>query len=82
MTQDKSKKSSLLGGIDADHDYRVRIPFTLSENASNNWNAHCATAIEMFGLPGIRYTCRLTRDAMEFWFLHEQDAMMFELTCG
>lgn len=90
MTQDKSKKSSMLGGIDVDHDYRVKIPFTKTLGLNpgdtkvvfNQWNEHCATAIEMFGLPGIRYTCRLTRDAMEFWFLHEQDAMMFELTCG
>jgi hypothetical protein len=79
------KKSSMLGGIDYDHDYRVKIPFThgnMTDMEINRWNEHCATAIEMFGLPGDKYTCRFTKTAIEFWFLDEKDAMMFELTCG
>lgn len=88
MTQDKSKRSSLLGGIDIDHDYRVRIPFGHVDSYLdqvkhiNNWNEACARAIEMFGLPGKKYTCRFTTTAIEFWFLEEKDAMMFELACG
>lgn len=79
------KKFYTLGGIDIDHDYRVKIPFTHGEMTTveiNNWNEHCATAIEMFGLPGEKYTCRVTHSNMEFWFLDEKDAMMFELVCG
>ncbi len=76
------KKSSLLGGIDVDHDYRVRIPFNLMSGDLNSWNECCATAIELFGLPGEKYTCRVTKNFMEFWFLDEKDAIMFELTCG
>jgi hypothetical protein len=82
------KKSSLLGGIDIDHDFVVRIPFEItlepstSRKVLNNWNEHCATAIEMFGLPGDKYTCRLTDNNMEFWFRDEKDAMVFELCCG
>lgn len=85
MTQDKSKKSSLLGGIDINHDYRVRIPFKMTvfnDTTQNKWNETCAKAIEMFGLPGQKYTCRMTKEAIEFWFLEEKDAMLFELTCG
>lgn len=90
MTQDKSKKSSLVGGIDVDHDYRVRIPFLNREVDSihdvklgvNQWNETCARAIEMFGLPGEKYTCRFTKQSIEFWFLEEKDALLFELTCG
>jgi hypothetical protein len=46
------------------------------------WNETCATAIEMFGLPGAKYTCKFTPSAIEFWFLDGKDAMMFELCCG
>jgi len=79
---EKSKKSSLLGGIDIEHDFRVRIPFQLVNGDINVWNEHCAKAIELFGLQGDRYTCRITNNAIEFWFLEEKDAMLFELTCG
>lgn len=85
MTQETSKNSSLLGGIDINHDYRVRIPFEMSvfgNTKSNMWNETCAKAIEMFGLPGQKYTCRMTKGAIEFWFLEEKDAMWFELACG
>lgn len=79
------KKSSMLGGIDVDHDYRVKIPFAygyMSNMEINRWNEHCATAIEMFGLQGEKYTCRVTHSNLEFWFRDEKDAMMFELVCG
>lgn len=82
MKQNKSKNSSQLGGIDVEHNYRVRIPFQLSNTTINMWNEHCATAIETFGLPGDRYSCRMTREHIEFWFLDEKDAMIFELQCG
>lgn len=82
------KKSSSLGGIDDDHDFVVRIPFeiTLASHTSrkvlNDWHKHCATAIEKFGLPGDKYSCRITKNNMEFWFREEKDAMVFELCCG
>jgi hypothetical protein len=75
----------MLGGIKDEHDYRVRIPFELSiqvERNINNWNETCARAIELFGLPGEKYTCRFTKNFIEFWFLDEKDAMIFELSCG
>jgi hypothetical protein len=79
------KKSLKLGGIDNDHDYRVRIPFELSIHVGrniSNWNETCARAIELFGLPGEKYTCRFTKNFIEFWFLEEKDALLFELCCG
>lgn len=87
---EQSKRSSLLAGINIDHDHRVRIPFLNREVNNiadvkigvNQWNEVCARAIEMFGLPGEKYTCRFTKQAIEFWFLDEKDAMMFELACG
>ena len=82
------KKSYTLGGIDVDHDFVVKIPFQLTADSTtgkiviNNWTEHCATAIEMFGLPGDKFTCRLTHSNMEFWFRDEKDALVFELCCG
>lgn len=80
----------LINGINDLHNYRVRIPFSRQhvenivdvEVNINNWNEACAKAIEMFGLPGGSYTCRFTEKAIEFWFLEEKDAMVFELCCG
>lgn len=79
------KKSSTLGGIDVAHNYRVRIPYNLVYNAmtgNDTWNDICAKAIELFGLPGEKYSCRFTKECIEFWFLKEKDAMLFELSCG
>lgn len=83
------KKSYSLGGIKNSHDYRVKIPFAKNnldmhdvEININDWNECCAKAIELFGLPGDKYSCRFTTQAIEFWFKDEKDAMVFELTCG
>lgn len=72
----------MLGGIDVDHDYCVKIPFKIMNGDINEWNEYCAKAIEMFGLQGEKYTCRITSNNIEFWFRDEKDAMMFELVCG
>lgn len=84
------RKFSHTAGIDNNYDYRVRIPFLLQEvdnineieRGVNYWNETCARAIEMFGLPGEKYSCRFTKEAIEFWFLEEKDALVFELSCG
>lgn len=91
--QNKLKKYSHTAGIKNDHNYRVRIPFSKHEgnifqtvqDVNKNithWNETCARAIELFGLPGDQYTCRFTKEAIEFWFLEEKDALLFELCCG
>jgi hypothetical protein len=84
------KKFSHTAGIKNEHNHRVRIPFLIQEVSNihevergvNNWNETCAKAIEMFGLPGDKYSCRFTQKAIEFWFLEEKDALLFELCCG
>ena len=43
------------------------------------WNNAAAWAIERFGLPGDKYTCRPTKAAMEFWFKDPKDAVVFQL---
>lgn len=76
-------------GIKNDYNYRVRIPFVKTsydmdnvKSNINNWNDCCAKAIELFGLPEEKYSCRFTEQAIEFWFIEEKDAMVFELCCG
>ncbi len=77
-----------INGIDEEHDFRVTIPFSHVDGHPNkiehinDWQNHCATAMEMFGLPGDKYTCRVTKEAIEFWFREEKDAVFFELACG
>ena len=48
----------------------------------NDWHEACARAIELFGLPGEKYYCNLSKEAMEFHFKDEKDAIIFELKCG
>ena len=80
------KKSYTLGGIDVDHDYKVSIPcqvFSLNPNNEHTiWTESSVKALELFGLPGDKYTCRFTSSNIEFWFRDEKDAMLFELCCG
>jgi hypothetical protein len=60
---------------------RVRISW-IKGDAVTDWNETCAQAIEMFGLPGDKFTTQLTEDHLDFIFKDEKDAMMFELCCG
>lgn len=65
-----------------DNDYRVRISVPTNHERVVMWNETCIRAIELFGLPGDKYSCRFNKEAIEFWFVDEKDAMMFELSCG
>ena len=39
-----------------------------------HWLAQC---VEVFGLPGDRYTTYINLDYMDFWFRDEQDRLLF-----
>lgn len=60
---------------------RVRIPWKIGDTITD-WNVTCARAIEMFGLPGDKFTTHPTEDHLDFIFKDEKDAMVFELCCG
>lgn len=60
---------------------KVCIPWKIGDTITD-WNETCSRAIELFGLPGEKYTCKITTNAIEFWFLDEKDAIVFELCCG
>lgn len=40
------------------------------------WNETCASIIEVFGLPGGKFTSHPTEDSMDFLFKSEKDAQL------
>ena len=60
---------------------RVRVSWQ-EWNDIPTWNETCAWAVEQFGLPGDRYFTHATEEYMDFYFLDERDAILFELACG
>ena len=76
-----------INGIEDHHDYCVSIPWEdedmhirdVMRNRDLKWHSASIWALENFGLPGDRYSCRPCRTKMEFWFESEQDAMMFQI---
>jgi hypothetical protein len=57
----------------------VRIPWTREFDNEYRWNEVCARAIEMFGLPGDRFTTSANVNYMDFTFNSNKDALMFAL---
>ena len=60
---------------------RVRISWQENHNIPT-WNETCIWAIEQFGLPGDRYVTHATEDYMDFYFVDERDAILFQLARG
>jgi hypothetical protein len=56
----------------------IRIQYKRSDT-DHQWNEVCARAVEMFGLPGDRFTTNLNRDHIDFVFKNNKDAMMFAI---
>jgi hypothetical protein len=57
----------------------VRIPWSRVHDNEYKWNEVCARAIEMFGLPGDRFTTSANVNYMDFTFNSNKDALMFAL---
>lgn len=55
----------------------IKIPWEVQHNIQ--WNETCAQIIEQFGLPGGRYTTKITNDWMLFTFNNEEDAFMCKI---
>ena len=60
---------------------RVRISWQENHNIPT-WNETCIWAIEQFGLPGDRFTTHATEEYMDFYFVDERDAILFQLARG
>jgi hypothetical protein len=59
---------------DQGHIHLVRLPWTGQSGAW--WNEACADIMEVFGLPGDRFTSHPTADYMDFYFKSEKDAKL------
>ena len=57
----------------------VRIPWSREHDNEYRWSEVCARAIEMFGLPGERYTTYANIDYMDFIFYNDKDALLFSI---
>jgi hypothetical protein len=57
----------------------VRIPWSREHDNIYKWNEVCARAIEMFGLPGDRFTTSANVNYMDFTFNSNKDALMFAI---
>jgi hypothetical protein len=57
----------------------VRIPWSREYDTIYKWNEVCARAIEMFGLPGDRFTTSANVNYMDFTFNSNKDALMFAI---
>ena len=57
---------------DEDYTHLVSVPWQSQNNFW--WNETCADILEVFGLPGGRFTSHPTEDKMDFYFKSEKDA--------
>jgi len=73
----KNKRHRKVGIIAAKEEGRVHI-VSLPWRGQDKywWNEACADVIEVFGLPGDRFTSHPTMDKMDFHFKNERDAEM------
>lgn len=53
----------------------VLVPYHTGQNGFW-WNETCAMVLEVFGLPGSRYTTHVNPDLMAFCFKSEKDATL------
>ena len=65
------------------NEFLVHIPWNsdredLSQE-EETWNDACVWALEKFGLPGHRFSTKVTQEYMNFYFQDEKDAIVFAL---
>jgi len=59
---------------------KVRIPWKKGDKISD-WDETCIWALEVYGVPGVKYYTHMTEDYMDFYFYDERDAIHFSLRC-
>lgn len=57
--------------------HKVHVPW--AGQASYWWKEACADIMEVFGLPGDRYTSHPTADYIDFYFKSEKDKWLCEI---
>jgi len=59
--------------------YELRIDWKLTQDTDKWWNAVCADIMEVFGLPGDRYTSHPYQDCMLFRFKSKKDYQLCKI---
>lgn len=54
--------------------YEVKVPWSDNLNTVARWDLACADVLEVFGLPGDRFTSHPSMDTMNFHFKSKKDA--------
>jgi hypothetical protein len=62
---------------DSGYIHIVSLPW--KSQSSSFWNESCADVIEVFGLPGGRFTSHATMDHMDFYFKSKRDAELCQV---
>ena len=70
------KKHKLYGMILAQVDDLNKVCIPWQNQSGFWWNESCAMVLEVFGLPGERYTSHPTLENMDFYFANEKDAQL------
>ena len=74
------KKHSSTGTVAAKAKGRVHIVKLPWKGQSHYfWNEACADVVEVFGLPGDRFTSHPNMDSMDFHFRSERDAELCKI---
>jgi len=73
----KRKRIGILAAMDKNQTHFVRIPWRNQKNAW--WTESCAMVVEVFGLPGERYTSHPSMDYMDFRFKSSKDAQVCKI---
>ena len=57
----------------------VQVKWNKRFDEHATWDQACIWALEQFGLPGDKYMTHATKDAMDFLFKNEEDAIIMTL---
>ena len=62
--------------------YHCIVPWIDRKNPMFYWDTLCASAVELFGLPGDRYITDINEQSMTWSFRSDKDAVLFRLKFG
>jgi len=68
--------------------YLISVPFSIGDGYSRieqdiyQWNEYASKIVERFGLPGDKYTTKMSNNSMTFFFEDSQDALLAKLILG
>jgi hypothetical protein len=73
----KHPRMGILAAKDKNQTFVVSLPW--KGQSEYWWNEACADVIEVFGLPGDRYTSHPTTNNMDFYFRSEKDYQLCKI---